>query len=143
MVVLLRRKDQKVEILSGVPLFEGLSKRELGEVARYITELDIPAGDVLTSEGDTGREAMVILEGKATVRRKGRKVAEVGKGDVVGEMSLVTHVPRNATVIADTDMVVAHLDGRDLSTVMDEHPKVAVKLLWTVAERLVANQRSL
>lgn len=139
-MALLRRKAEKVDVLAGVGLFDGLSKRELGELARYVTELEIPAGASLATEGKSGQEAVVILEGTATVRRKGRKIAQVGKGDVVGEMSLVTKAKRNATVRADTDLVVLHIDAGDFATVMDEYPKVAVKVLQTVADRLVAAQ---
>lgn len=136
-MALLRRKADKIEVLAGVELFAGLSKKELGELATHVTEITVPAGTKLVEEGDTGREAVVILEGRATVRRKGRKIAEVGEGDVIGEMSLVTRAPRNATVTADTDLVVLHLDARDFASVIDTYPKVALKVLETVSRRLV------
>ena len=77
-----------------------------------------------------------LLAGKVTVRKKGRKVAELGTGDVVGEMSLVTNRPRNATVRAETFVAALVMDSKEFATVMDEHPQVAAKILRTVAERL-------
>ena len=70
---------------------------------------------------------MVVLAGKGTVRRGGRKIAEVAVGDVVGEMSLVTHRPRNASVTADTTITALVMSTREFSSLMDEHPQVGLK----------------
>ena len=135
-MALLKRQADKVAVLSGVPLFSGLSKKELGEIARNVTEVEISPREYLAFEGETGHQAMVILAGQVTVRKKGRKVAELGRGDVVGEMSLVTNRPRNATVRADTFVAALVMDSKEFSIVMEEHPQVAAKILRTVAERL-------
>jgi CRP-like cAMP-binding protein len=94
-MALLKRRSEKVDVLSRVPLFGGLSRRELDEIARNVTEVDIAPQEYLAFEGEIGTQAMVILAGTVTVRKKGRKIAELGTGDVVGEMSLVTSRPRN------------------------------------------------
>lgn len=135
-MALLKRQSDKVDVLSGVPLFSGLSRKELGEIARNVTEVEISPRDYLAFEGETGNQAMVILAGRVTVRKKGRKVAELSTGDVVGEMSLVTNRPRNATVRADTFVAALVMDSREFATVMDVNPQVATKILRTVAERL-------
>lgn len=135
-MALLKRQADKVAVLSGVPLFSGLSKKELGDIARNVTEVEISPREYLAFEGETGHQAMVILAGKVTVRKKGRKVAELGRGDVVGEMSLVTNKPRNATVRADTFVAALVMDSKEFGSLMDEHPQVAAKILKTVAERL-------
>lgn len=135
-MALLKRQSDKIDVLSGVPLFAGLSKRELGEIARNVTEVEISPREYLTFEGEIGNQAMVILAGKVTVRKKGRKVAELTTGDVVGEMSLVTNRPRNASVRADTFVAALVMNSKEFGMVMDEHPQVATKILRTVAERL-------
>jgi CRP/FNR family cyclic AMP-dependent transcriptional regulator len=135
-MALLKRQSDKIDVISGVPLFAGLSKRELGEIARNVTEVEISPREYLAFEGEIGKQAMVILAGKVTVRRKGRKLAELSAGDVVGEMSLVTKKPRNASVRADTFVAALVMDSREFTTVMDQHPQVAAKILRTVAERL-------
>lgn len=140
-MALLRRKSDKADVLAGVPLFAGLSKKELIALASHVTELDIPAGRTLASQGELGREAMIVLKGSAVVRRNGRKIAELGEGDVIGEMSLITNAPRTATVVASTDMVILLLDPRDFSAVMEDHPAVASKVLHTVAQRLIELER--
>lgn len=137
-MALLKRRSEKVDVLSRVPLFEGLSRRELDEIARNVTEVDIAPQEYLAFEGEIGTQAMVILAGTVTVRKKGRKIAELGTGDVVGEMSLVTSRPRNATVRAESFVSALVMDSKEFANVMDEHPQVATKILRTVAERLAA-----
>jgi CRP/FNR family cyclic AMP-dependent transcriptional regulator len=136
-MALLRRHDHKIDALARVSLFAGLSKKELGEIARFVTEVQFVPGEHLGEEGELGRQALVLLTGTASVRKKGRKVAVLSSGDVVGEMSLVTRQPRNATVTAETEVAALVMDPREFAAVMEGHPKVAVKILRTVAERLV------
>lgn len=135
-MALLRRRDDKIKVLADVSLFAGLSKKDLGEIARLVTEVQYPPQDYLTHEGEIGREAMVILAGKGSVRQGGRKIAEVSAGDVVGEMSLLCYRPRNATVTADTAITALVMNTREFSSLMDEHPQVGLKILRTVADRL-------
>ena len=135
-MAVLKRRSDKVDVLAGVPLFAGLSRRELGEIARNVTEVEIAPREYLAFEGETGRQAMVVLAGHVSVRKRGRKVADLGPGDVVGEMSLVTSRPRNATVRAETFVSALVMDSKEFAAVMDEHPQVAAKILRTVAERL-------
>jgi len=135
-MALLKRRDDKIDILAEVPLFAGLSKKELGEIARLVTEVHYQPGEHLAREGEMGREAMVILDGKGTVRRGGRKIADVSPGDVVGEMSIVTRRPRTASVKADTPVTALVMSAREFSSLMDQQPQVGLKILRTVADRL-------
>ena len=134
---MLRRQSDKVDVLAQVPLFEGLSRKELTEISKRVTVVEFPPGELLMITGGEGREAFVILEGRATVRIKGRKVAELSQGDVVGEMSLITDLPRNASVRSDTFLPALRMVRADFTAILDEHPKVAVKVLKTVSARLV------
>lgn len=131
----MRGRNEAVTALARVPLFAGLSKKELLEVARHTDEVDLRSGTELAREGELGREAFVILAGTAEVRRRGRKVADLGPGDVVGEMSVVSHLPRTATVISTSDLTALVMSSREFSAVMDANPKVAVKVLKAVATR--------
>jgi CRP-like cAMP-binding protein len=129
-------KNRKTEILAGVLLFSGCDRKELSHIASLATEVDVPAGKVLAQEGQPGREFYVILEGKAGVAIGGRDVAILGPGDFFGEMALLDQGPRVATVTAETPMEVAVLDPREFSTLVEEHPGVARKILKVLAKRL-------
>jgi CRP/FNR family cyclic AMP-dependent transcriptional regulator len=136
-MTVLKRQADKVDVLAGVPLFEGLSKKELTELARRVEEVEFRPGEHLLVVGEPADAAYVILDGRATVRRRGRKIAEVTKGDVVGEKSLVTDLPRNAGVRADTFVPALRVRKAEFDSIMDDFPRVAVKVLRTVATRLV------
>ncbi len=134
------RQEDKIGALGRIPLFSELSKKELVFLARMTTEVDVREGSTLVRQGEMGREAMIIESGTAVVRRNNRKIDDLGPGDFFGEMSLIDHMPRNADVIATSDMTVLVMDSREFSTVLDTYPKVAVKILKTVVERLVETQ---
>ncbi len=136
-MAVLKRQSDKVDVLAQVPLFEGLSKKDLTQIARRVREVEFVPGDHMIVAGASGNEAFVVLEGRATVRRNGRKIAELTSGDIAGEMSLITDLPRNAGVRADTFLPALRIERNDLNVIMDEYPTVAVKLLRTVARRLV------
>ncbi len=124
------------DALAGVGLFSALSRAQLRSLARLMTCVDVPTGRALTTEGEVGREFMVVVDGQASVRREGRLVATLGPGDFVGEMSLIAGTPRSATVTAETDMLVETLNRREFSTLLDESPKVARKIMVGAVKRL-------
>ena len=125
-----------VEHLKAIELFSELSKGDLKKVSRLMTEIRVRAGKVRMKEGQAGREFMVILDGEATVRRGGRVLARVGTGDFLGELAVIAGVPRTATVVADTDMTLSVLNRREFSSLMDEQPLIARKVLVGAVRRL-------
>lgn len=131
--------DTKVEALSAAPLFQGLSQKELTELAMRTDDLDFPAGKVLVHEGEVGSEFYVIMDGKAEVTQHGEVVAEDGAGDFFGEIALVEDVPRNATVTATTPLRCFMLTRGRFLHVLDEHPDVERKVMRALAKRLVAS----
>lgn len=131
-----RNRSQKVELLRRIPIFAGLSKRQLGEVARHSDELHRGAGTRLVTEGERGREVFVIAEGKATVQRHGRTIATLGPGDFVGELSLLDGQPRTATVVADEPVVLLVVSEREFKPLLVTVPQLAEALLKSLAGRL-------
>jgi CRP/FNR family cyclic AMP-dependent transcriptional regulator len=122
--------------LETIELFAELSKRERKAVGRLMMTVSVKEGRDLMVEGTAAREFLIIIEGDATVRRKGRVVARVGAGDFLGELAVIAGVPRTATVTADTDMTVSVLNRREFSTLLDEQPKIARKVLVGAVKRL-------
>jgi CRP-like cAMP-binding protein len=129
-------RDRKLELLKGVPLFADCSKRELREISQVADELDLPAGSELTHEGATGQELVVIAEGAADVIRRGRKINQVGAGDFVGEIALVTDSPRTATVRTTAPTHALVLTRRDFRSLMKRVPSIQLKVLDALASRL-------
>jgi CRP/FNR family cyclic AMP-dependent transcriptional regulator len=126
-------RQSYTEHLAKVPLFSALSNKDLQKVARASDEVSVPEGKVLMEQGHTGREAFVILEGEASVKRNGRKVATLGPGACMGELALLDRGPRTMTVEAATPMKVLVLGQREFSGVIDEVPGLAHKLLASLA----------
>jgi CRP-like cAMP-binding protein len=129
------RSDSFVETLATVPLFSACSKKELQMVAKSAERLDVPAGKVVVTEGAAGTEFFVIIDGRARVERHGRQVATLGPGSFFGDLALLDRAPRNASVIADSELAVARIGQRAFDTLLD-HPGFSKKLLAGLARRL-------
>src|SRR5579862_651146 len=123
-------------LLAKMELFSTTSQRQLGQVANLTVPAQFPAGSVLTRQGQAGGLAFVIASGKAEVLRGGRRMARLGPGDVVGEMSLIDGQPRSATVKAVTDMEVLEISSQDLRRLLRKAPSVMRKLLEALSIRL-------
>lgn len=130
------RKNAKVELISRVPLFSGLSRKELGEVAMIADEIDLPAGRALMTQGEIGREFYAIVEGSVKVEKNGRKVRTLHAGDFVGEVALLTDARRNATVTAVTPLRVLVMTDTAFRSLTRRMPSIAQKLLAPLADRL-------
>jgi CRP-like cAMP-binding protein len=122
--------------LKSIPIFSELSKKELRTVSRLMTAIDVKEGRALTRQGEAGREFMIITEGTAVVRRGGRKIAELGKGDFVGELAVLSGAPRTADVIATSDMMLETLTRREFMSLLDESSGIAKKILIGAVKRL-------
>jgi CRP-like cAMP-binding protein len=125
-----------LERLASIELFSELTAKELKKIASFMTPINIKAGRDLTVQGTPGREFMIIAEGEASVRRNGRLIASLGPGDFFGELAVVAGVPRTATVTAETDMFIETLNRREFSSLLDESPRIAKKILVGAVKRL-------
>ena len=129
-------RSKHLESLAEIPLFSALSKRDLQRIAKASNEVTRDAGTVLVDQGDMGREAFVVIDGTATVKRNGRKVGTLGSGDAIGELSLLDHGPRTATVTADGPITLLVLSAREFRGIIEEVPGLAHKLLGQLASRV-------
>jgi CRP-like cAMP-binding protein len=129
-------KGGKVDMIKKVPLFSKLSSKALQEVAGVADEMDLPAGKTLTKEGERGREFFVLLEGSADVRQKGARIRTLGKGDFLGEIALVTKLPRTATVTTTSPVRALVITDRDFSALLKRSPQIGQGVLEALGERL-------
>jgi CRP-like cAMP-binding protein len=129
-------RDERLQHLASVPLFSKCTKRQLLEIGRVATEMELPAGKVLARQGETGRELFILLDGTASVTRDGRRVATRTSGDVVGELAVISRQPRNATVVAESELRTLVLTRPGLDQLLDDIPGLAKHLLYEVSARL-------
>jgi len=129
-------KKAYLEHLRKVQLFSSCSTKDLERIAKAGDELPLKAGTTIVDQGQTGKEAFIVLDGTVTVRRNGKKVATLGSGTVVGELSLLDHGPRTATVVCETDCTLLLISQRHFLAVVDDVPALAHKLLGSLASRI-------
>jgi CRP/FNR family cyclic AMP-dependent transcriptional regulator len=130
-------QNAKVEALKRAPLFDGLSRKELVELARVSEDLEVPPGKVLCKEGEIGHEFFVIVDGEVEVTRNGKRVATRGGGEFFGEIALLEETRRTATVTAKTPLRFFVLTRSDFRRLVSENPNVERKVLRALARRVV------
>jgi CRP-like cAMP-binding protein len=126
--------------MAQVPLFSCCSKSELRKIAQIADEVDLRAGRVLAKEGARGREFFILLEGEADVRSNTRLLPSLRAGDFLGEIALLTDVPRTATVTATTPIHALVIIDRAFRELLRRSPDIQGKILEAVATRLAATQ---
>jgi CRP-like cAMP-binding protein len=128
-------KNTYHQYLKQVPLFSDLDDDELDEVAQRATDLDLKAGSVIMREGATAHEMVIVVSGTLEVTRSDEHIADIGPGGFAGEMALIARAHRNSTVTAKTDVALLHIDGRDFAGLLQDVPRVAVKMLPIIVNR--------
>jgi CRP/FNR family cyclic AMP-dependent transcriptional regulator len=128
------------ELLAQVPLFAGLSKKDLQEVSGLATRLNLSEGRELTHQGGRGYEFVVVLAGTVDVLIDGKVVATCGAGDFFGEMALLEHRPRSATVVAKTDVAIDVIGRSEFSVLLEDHPEIEKQLRAAMERRLAEDE---
>ena len=121
--------------LDGVPLFEGLSRRQRKAVAQHADEIDLGAGATLAEEGRLANELYVIVSGAADVFVHGESVGGVGPGDVIGEIGVLETHKRTASVVATTPVHVIVITAAELRAMASSYPDVDARLRELIAQR--------
>jgi CRP/FNR family cyclic AMP-dependent transcriptional regulator len=144
-------RAETVAMLDLVPLFSGLSKRQLAAVAKLVDHTSFEPGDVICRELHVGQRLIIIREGTAEVMRQGivregstkgirqgdsRRLATVGPGEVVGELSLIDGKPASASVVAETAVEALVLYRTAFIKLFDSTPQLCRRLLLGLATRV-------
>jgi CRP/FNR family cyclic AMP-dependent transcriptional regulator len=132
-----------VDLLSQVPLFAGLSRRHLRQLAEHADIVSFRQKETIVQAGRPGGTFYVILEGEAKVVRGGKTIGRMTPGDFFGEISLLDGGPRTATVDADTPVTALRIYKRSFDRVVAQEPEVAAKILAVIARRLREAERSI
>lgn len=121
------------ERISDIPMFSGLSDRELRSLAHRADQVSIPDATAVVTEGDSGVEFFVLVAGTAKVTRRGRTVGKLGPGDSFGELALLAGTPRRATVTTTSACEVMVLARGDFVALLDDFPHMTRKMLVALA----------
>ncbi len=130
-------------MLETIPLFRGLEKEELKAIANSSKEMTFQAGDMIVKEGDAGLGFYLITEGKAVVKRKGKTLARLARGNFFGEMSLLDDQPRSADVVAEESTKCRVLLRWNFWSVVSKNQKIPRALLKEMARRLRETNKAL
>ena len=124
------------DVLKKVPLFAGLDRRELDEIAASMKERRFSAGDTVTAEGAGGAGFFVVEDGEAAVTVDGEARGTIGAGDYFGEIALINESPRTATLTARTDMICYGMTPWDFRPLVESNSAIAWKLLTAMAQKM-------
>jgi len=124
------------ERLAGLNRLEALGDEDLATVVRAGRHVHLPANWSLIWEKTPADKAYLIVEGEVSVRKRGQEVARLGPGDVIGEMAIVNHKLRSASVVSLTPLEVIHYTKESLERLLDEVPAFGAALRDTTANRL-------
>ena len=119
-------------------LAANFNQHELVQLSRFGTPVDVAAGTTFTTEGTLGRQALVMVDGTASVMRDGEKIATIKAGELIGEIALLTGERRTATVVADTDASVYALSPREFASLMARCPRLEKRVASASVRRLTA-----
>jgi CRP/FNR family transcriptional regulator, cyclic AMP receptor protein len=134
----MRTKDSRVALLARVPLFAGLSRRELREILALAQEMELFDGRPIVETGAQARHFYLLLEGSAKVTVPGRRARVLGPGDYFGEMTVLDGGPRSAGVVATSHGWALRIDRSAFLRLLDEHGSIGRKILVEMSARVRA-----
>jgi cAMP-dependent protein kinase regulator len=121
--------------LKRIPVFADLDAETLSKIAALAAEVSVPEGKELVREGDYSYDVLAIEEGTARVERGGQHIADLGPGDVIGEMGVLERDQRNATVIATSSMLLMTLTSWDIRKLNKTAPGAVEHMRALVEQR--------
>lgn len=122
--------------LKGLPMFDGLTTRQLMDLAQVVQELTHTADTTVVSEGGINESMFLIVEGQVAVRKQGRRVAELGPGEFFGEMSVLERARPSADVVTTEPTRLLCLQRADLFRLMEEFPTIPIIMCQTLSRRM-------
>lgn len=136
------KSSNAIKQLGAVALFSSCSNKELHQLARLTREEHVSAGTVIVRQGDLGSECHIIAHGSVCVEVNGARVTTLAEGESFGELSLLDHQPRSATVAALTDCVLLVLGTKEFATAIATTPSLTIRLLAELSGRIRAGNNA-
>ena len=130
------RAPNRAKMLKRVPLFGRCSRRQLADIGAITYEKEFPAGTELVREGESGGSFFVLLDGAADIFSRGEKIGSAKAGDFFGEIALLAHSPRTASVTATSQVRALVVPGRKFRSLLGRQPDVQLSVLEVLGERV-------
>ena len=127
---------ETLELMRSVPLFSRLRRRDIERLVELATEIDVPDGQMLTRQGESGHEFFVVLSGNVIVARDDRRIARLGPGEFLGEIALIDGRPRTASATADGPARLLVLSHGQFDALLDEFPTITRQVVQALVERI-------
>jgi CRP-like cAMP-binding protein len=99
-------------------------------------DVEVSSGEIFLQKGDLDSSMYLLIEGQVRVHDGDRTVADLGQGEVLGELALLDPAPRSVSVTAVTDSRLFRLDQEPFFELLEDHGEVARKMLQVMARRL-------
>jgi hypothetical protein len=122
--------------LKGLPMFDGLTTRQLMDLAQVVSEVSHPSGVTVVAEGGLNESMFLIVEGQVEVRKQNRRVADLGPNDFFGEMSVLERARPSADVVTTERTRLLCLQRADLFRLMEEFPTIPIIMCQTLSRRM-------
>jgi CRP-like cAMP-binding protein/serine/threonine protein phosphatase PrpC len=132
----------RLATLARMPLFQWCTEAELLVVAGRCRPVTLPAGSLVFREGDTGREFYLVVAGRVQVLKNGHPIATLGPGSTVGEMAMLDHPRRSATVRVAEAAELLVITRESFFQLLKGNSHLAVKVLWNMNLRISAHLRA-
>ncbi len=137
----------EAEVLRQIPFFESMSQSDLMLLAFSSERVKFEEGDIVVRQGELGAKAFVIIEGEADVLLDATGEEEFltvrRRGDLVGELALLTEAPRTATLRARTPLELLEIDRDVFMKLLEDSPAVSISVLRTISRRFEATLRGM
>jgi CRP-like cAMP-binding protein len=130
--------NERVDMLRSVPLFQGLSRRQVAQIVKLGREIEFSPGETIVERGLKAMDFYLILKGQAELRVPGRKARMLGPGDHFGEISVLDGGPRTATITAASEVWTLRLDRSKFIPLLDRHGSIGRRILVEMCARLRA-----
>ena len=136
---------RRLTLLEKVPLFAGLSRRQLGKLLVKLFEKEYVAGETIFLEGEPGKALFVVLDGKVSICRAGQgaehRLATLGPGAYFGELALIDDLPRSATARADEPSALLILYKSHFDDLIEGHSTIAIRVMGNLLKALAGYVR--
>jgi len=140
-----REQLLRLKVLENVPLFAGLSRRQLGKLLVKFFEKEYPSGETIFGEGEPGKALFIVLTGKVSICRTHKEgeelLATLTAGGYFGELALIDDQPRFASVRAVEPSVLLILYKSDFDDLIEGHRTLAIRVMGNLLKTLAVYVR--